>query len=133
MAARCPAGPDPMTIMSYVCMPWGRPLRPARSPCVLLAGVEAVFHFFPVHYIPPRRQVVRAAVLIFQIVGVLPNVAAHYRVFAFHQRIVLVRRGGDLHLSSGLDQPGPTGAETSHAGRVEFLFERIEAAEGRVD
>src|SRR5215208_6317361 len=45
----------------------------------------------PVHDVPPGVDVIGPAVLVFQIVGVLPDVDAEDGLFAFHQRAVLVR------------------------------------------
>jgi hypothetical protein len=43
----------------------------------LLLGVgEALVDFVPVDYVPPRGQVVGAAVVVFEVVGVLPDVVA---------------------------------------------------------
>src|ERR1017187_2553918 len=95
--------------------------------------VKAVLDFLPVHHVPPGRQIVGTAVLILQIVGVLPYVAAEHDVLAFHDGAVLVRRGSNLHARRRLQQPGPAGAEPAHAGRVELFLKRVEAAEGPDD
>src|ERR1017187_635825 len=95
--------------------------------------VEAVFDCLPVDYVPPGRQVVRTAVLILQIVGVLPHVAAEHGVLAFHDRTVLVRGRSDLDTGRRLQQPSPAGTEAAHAGGVEFFLEGFEAAESADD
>src|ERR1035441_285293 len=99
----------------------------------LLTRVEAVFDGFPVHYVPPRGNVVRAAVLILQVVGVLPHVQAHHGVLALHHGAVLVGRGSDLEFAAGPQQPRPAGTETGGRGLAELLLETLETAEGPDD
>src|SRR5438034_7798747 len=122
MAARWPAGPEPITMRSNVCM-----------PRLHASGVEPFFHFLPVDHIPPRGHVIRAAVLVFQVIGMLPNVAAHYRELALHNRAVLVGSGDHLDSVGRFHQPGPTGAEARGARLVELFLERVEPAEGARD
>ena len=63
----------------------------------LLPGSLVIFgNFRPVDDVPDRFQIVGAAILVFEIIGVLPNVHAEHR-FALaagdglaHSRIVLV-------------------------------------------
>src|SRR5688572_8972800 len=65
-------------------------------------------HLSPIDHVPPRRDVVRTAVLVFQVVGVLPHVEAKKHVawaFALHEGIVLVGRAGDRELRAILQQP----------------------------
>src|SRR5258708_2316406 len=96
---------------------------------VLLAG-EAFFYFGPVDYVPPSADVIGAAVLVLQVVGVLPHVQAHHREFALHYGTVLVRGRDDVELARAIaDQPGPAGSDACGRGRAQLLFELIEAAE----
>src|SRR3954470_18100743 len=53
----------------------------------------------PVHGVPPRLEIVRAAVLVVEIIGVLPDIVAHQRALAVHDRTVLVRAGLDRKLA----------------------------------
>src|SRR5829696_5258769 len=88
-----------------------------------LCGGVALADFLPVDDVPPRLEVVRPAVLVFEIIGVLPHVVAEERALAVHQRRVLVRlrderelavrRGGDEH---------PARAEDAAAGGVEVVL-----------
>src|SRR5262249_7050324 len=105
IAARWPAGPEPMTMMSYFCMGWGWTFRSTRER--VLFGVEAAFHFLPVHDVPPGSEIIRPAILILQVVGVLPHVIAKHCRLPVHQWIVLVRRGDDFQPGAGLDDPHP--------------------------
>src|SRR5262249_32570867 len=99
--------------------PWGHGLN---FPEFLFR--EALLDFLPVHDAPPGRDVVGAAVLILEVIGVLPNVEAHDGNLAFHHGAVLIRGGGDFELAGAiLDQPGPTRAEAAHAGGSEPFFE----------
>jgi len=91
----------------------------------------AVVDFFPVHNIPPRSQILRPAIVVFQVVGVLPHVIAEDRKQALRQRVVLIRRADDLNFAAGLaGKPYPTTAELLGPSVVEFGFEVVEIAEG---
>lgn len=87
-------------------------------------------HDFPVHCFEPCREIISALVLIFEIVGVLPDVAAEKRgAGAVHERVVLVGSGGDGDFAVFGDEPGPAGAEAGGAGFSESFFEGVEGAE----
>ena len=99
-----------------------------RSDLVILRDLV------PIHHVPPRLDVIGPAVLVIEIIGVLPDVDAEDRRVAVHQRAVLVRRGNHFELAAlVLDQPGPAAAEAARPGRREFFLERVEAAEGGFD
>src|SRR5579862_207829 len=88
----------------------------------------------PVHQVVEERlEVVRAPVLVVEIVGVLPHVAAEQRRAADDQRVDAVGRLLDRELAVLVDQPGPARAELPDARRLELLLELVEAAEGLVD
>src|SRR6478609_445326 len=118
--------------------------RPRKAPFVVSSGrrpfgppragrLEPLRHLVPVHHIPPRPDVIRATVLILQVVRVLPDVEAKQSVLAFHQRVVLVRRARDRELAALADQPRPAGAEAARAGGGELLFKLCEITERAVD
>src|SRR5271155_3576216 len=97
---------------------------------VLLLGLfEAGVDFVPVDGVPPGGEVVGPAVLILQVIGVLPHVVAEDRVFALHQRAVLIGSGGDSELAAIPKDPAPAGAELLRRGVVELLLEGFEVAE----
>jgi len=60
----------------------------------------------PVHHAPPGVEVIRPLVLIFQVIGVLPDIDAHDRHLAGHVRVILVGAREDLELAVGKDEPG---------------------------
>src|SRR6186713_2404564 len=95
--------------------------------------LQSFVHLGPVHDAPPRADVVGPAVLILQVVRVLPDVDAEHGGLAFHQRVVLVRRAGDRELAPVLEQPHPAAAEAARPGLAPLLLERVEAAEGTGD
>lgn len=69
----------------------------------------------PIHDIPPVLQVVRAFILVAQIIGMFPHIVGEDRRTAefdhVHQRIVLVRGCDDFHgVFCRDDQPDPAGA-----------------------
>src|SRR6478752_10622300 len=53
----------------------------------------------PVHRVPPRLEIIGAAVLVVQIISVLPDVVAHQGALAVHYRVVLIRTGLDRELA----------------------------------
>src|SRR5271167_5229810 len=77
---------------------WERALRPAL--------LEAAIHFRPVHHLPPFLQVVAAAVLVFQVVSVLPHVVAQRRVGA---RLLLEIPEPPRRLPEGMVEGGELG------------------------
>jgi hypothetical protein len=100
---------------------------------VALGGGEALVDFVPVDGIPPGGEVVGAAVLVFEVVGVLPDVVAEDGVAALRDRVVLVGGGDDGELAGFEDEPAPAGAELLGGGLVEQLLERFEVAEVGLD
>src|SRR3954468_20113387 len=82
-----------------------------RSQAFARGNIEALVDRFPVHYVPPRGQVIRTLVLVAQVVGVLPNIVAEDGkiAFAIHQRIVLIGGRADLEFAGGgADEPNPS-------------------------
>src|SRR6202041_1705398 len=78
---------------------------------------EKLVDIFPVHeMIDERLQIIRAAIAIIDVVGVLPDVDAEDRRGAMHQRIFTVGRLGDFELSVFDRQPGPARTELAGAG-----------------
>ena len=64
----------------------------------------------------------------------LPDIAAEERgAGAVHQRIVLIRSGGDSELAVLDDEPCPAAAEAGDTSLGEGFLEGIEGTEGRVD
>src|ERR1022692_301125 len=66
------------------------------SPCsllpssLLLGRCKPLVDLGPVHHVPPCFQVLGTQVLIFQVIGMLPDVVAEDRVQALGQRRILV-------------------------------------------
>src|ERR1700722_803367 len=96
----------------------------------LLFGVGEVFsNLLPVNRIPPSFKIFGAPILIFQIVGVFPDVQAEESFSAVHDGIVLIRGGSDGELAIAKQQPSPAGAKPFGGGIVEFCFEVGKTAE----
>jgi hypothetical protein len=81
---------------------------------VLLEDIVKVFvHLVPVDNIPPVGDVLGAAVLVLEVVGVLPDVDAEdgvldFVLYALHQRVVLVWGTDDLEFILAVDhEPDP--------------------------
>src|ERR1700686_702579 len=90
--------------------------------------------FFPVHHVPPRGEILRPAIVVLQVIGVLPYVVAEDRIKALGERIILVRRADDLYLAARLaSEPCPAAAELFDARIVELGFEIVEVAEAFLD
>src|ERR1700724_3507269 len=99
-----------------------------------LESFEAVIHFFPVDYVPPRREVFGAAVVVFQVVGMLPDVVAENGEQALGDRVVLIRGGNDLRFAALFSgKPNPAAAELFDTGIVEFGLKIFEVAESLLD
>src|SRR5262249_22643116 len=84
----------------------------------------------PVHRVPPRLEIIGAAVLIIEIIGVLPDVVAKQGPPAVHERSILVRPrlSGEVFVAPDGDKyPAP--AEPLGAGVVEGGLQLVEAAE----
>src|SRR3954463_15525919 len=71
----------------------------------------ALIYPIPVDHLLERGEVLGAAVLVLEIVGVLPDIDAEQRGGAGEQRRVLVGRGIDGKLAFFHHQPGPAAAE----------------------
>src|SRR6202167_3500593 len=83
----------------------------------------------PVHDVPPRVEVVGAAGLVLEVVGVLPDVDAEQRDLAGGDRVVLVGAADHGEAVAVEHEPGPAGAELVDAGFLELGLEVREGAE----
>src|SRR6516165_8585155 len=87
-------------------------------------------HMFPIdEMVHERLEVVRPAVAIIDVVGVLPDVAAQDGPRAMHQRVLAVRRLGDRDLAILDGKPTPARAELGDAGLDEVLLHLRDRAE----
>src|SRR5918994_3235688 len=115
------------------------PYHPRLSVQAGETAVVALVDGVPVNGVPPSVEILRTAVLVLEVVGVLPDVVAEYRKAGRlddpgHQGVVLVRRGDDGELAVRADNyPDPAGAEPAHAGLVELGFQCVEPTKGVVD
>src|SRR6266545_503888 len=91
--------------------------------------LEAPRHLRPVDDVPPGLDVLGAAVLVLEVVGVLPDVEPEQRHVAIHDRRVLVRKGLDRDAGPVPDQPRPTTAEARDRSLRERLLELAEIAD----
>lgn len=108
-----------------------------RVPAASTFGVLVSFaNFVPIHHVPEGFEVFGAAVLVFEVVSVFPDIAAQNRMprFFVHERVILIGRRADFQLAIWVDeQPNPSAAEPSHAGGFEFSFEGVKAAKSRLN
>src|SRR5947209_6198334 len=107
-------------------------LRARSAPRSAHRG-EAFSHLWPVHDVPPGVDVVGPAVLVLEVVGVLPDVDAKQRGLTVADRIVLVRGGDHGERRAVVHEPGPARAELVHARILELRLELIVGPEGGLD
>src|SRR5260370_41341438 len=92
----------------------------------------------PVHHVPKGLEVIRAAVLVFEVISVFPHVATEDRpAFATrdrlaHDRIVLVSGGDDLEFAAVRHQPDPAAAKSARPSGFKLFLDSVEAAEPRL-
>src|SRR5215469_1689897 len=67
-----------------------------------LRRVQSLVNLIPIHNVPPRLQVFRPAIVVFEIVCVFPYVIAEDRIKSLREWAVLVRRRHDLHFATRL-------------------------------
>jgi hypothetical protein len=96
----------------------------------------------PVDNVPPVADILGPAVLVLEVVGMLPNIQSedgeHNLVSdALHERVVLVGSADELELVSGLvdADPDPAGSEEGTGGSagLKLLLHLVHGAEGLVD
>src|SRR6266581_4472849 len=88
----------------------------------------------PVDRVEPRRHVVRALVLVLQVVGVLPHVDAEDGRQAVHVGAVLVGVALERELAARVGgKPSPAAPELADRGLGELLLERVVRTERAVD
>src|ERR1039458_2726546 len=95
---------------------------------------EQLLDIFPIDQVVDERlQIVRAAVAIVDVIGMLPDVTAEDRRAAMDQRAFAVGCLGDFQLAVLHRQPAPARTELADAGGGEIGLELLEAAEVLVD
>src|SRR5215813_12116066 len=113
---------------------FGAAHRPGMTTLSSARLAEQLVDIVPVdEMIDERLQVIRTAVAIVDVVGVLPDIAAEDRGGAMHQRILAVRRLGDGEFATLHLEPAPAGAELTDAGRGEIGLELLQTAEVLID
>src|SRR4051812_18437451 len=81
---------------------------------------QALVDLRPVHDIEPGADVVGAAILVLEIIGVFPDVNPEQRSLALHDRAVLIRCAFNRQLAAAGDHPGPAAAEPADASLGEL-------------
>src|SRR4051812_5951776 len=75
-----------------------RPGHGSNAERAGFCGGVALGDLAPVHHVPPRLEIIGTAVLVRQVIGMLPDVVAEQRAPAVHDRSVLVRPRLDREL-----------------------------------
>jgi len=83
---------------------------------LFLCVLEALVDLGPVDGVPPGGEIFGAAVLVLEVVGVLPDVVAEDGVVALGERAVLVGGGGDFSVCH------PRGASPSRSRTASRWF-----------
>ena len=79
-------------------------------------------------------EIIGAAVLVVEVIGVLPNIDGQQRRHPMTQRVIAVLQGQDLQLAIGVDcQEDPTRTEEQSGGLVELFDHRAEGTKGLRD
>src|SRR5580704_7693059 len=95
---------------------------------LLLCGGVRLGGRVPVNDVPPRFDVITAHILIFQIVGVLPDIETEHGFASEHEGCVLIRCRIDSELAILDDEPSPPRTEAAQAGGGEFFLKAGEGA-----
>merc|ERR1711915_268618 len=108
---------------------WLLPPRLDRDTGMIFDDIGTVLgHFVPVHNVPPCAHVLGSTVLVFQIIGVLPNIQTKDWELDFvtnplHERIVLVGSADNLQFVSGAVDHNPNPSRTKDNSGRSFGFE----------
>ena len=79
-------------------------------------------------------EVIGTAILVIEVIGVLPDIYGQQRRHPMTQRVIAVRQRKDLQLAIGVDcQEDPTRTKKKSGGLVELLNHRAESAKGLHD
>src|SRR4051794_2293440 len=83
-----------------------------RDELVTACAGITLGNLVPVDDIPPSVEIIRATILILEIVGMLPHIIAQNRNIVLYQGTVLVSGGNDFKFATLVeDEPGPTRTE----------------------
>src|SRR3954449_6445337 len=94
----------------------------AAAPLATPGRLEIFADLRPVDHVPPRRDVLRPAVLVLEVVGVFPDVEAEDRRAPLHERAILVGRGLDAQRAAAIQcEPGPAAAEAARSRPGELV------------
>src|ERR1700681_4438943 len=106
----------------------------SQAQCSSLCRNVALLDRLPVQNVPPRLEVVGAAVLIVEIIGVLPHVVAEQGMLAVHHWTVLVRTGLERQPAVLVDRgKSPARTEQFQTVGVEIAPQFFHPAEVAVD
>src|ERR1700730_4423533 len=95
----------------------------SQGQCSGLGRNVARLDGLPVQNVPPRLEIVGAAVLIVEIISVLPDIVAEQGMLAVHHRTVLVRTGLERQPAVLVDRDkGPARTEQFQTVGVEIAL-----------
>ncbi len=83
-------------------------------------GGKSIGHFLPVDYMEPVVDICGAQVIMFEIIGVLPDVDIQEKCAGMAQRCILIGGGHDLEDAIVGHKPCVAGSEDRQRGRFEL-------------
>ena len=83
-------------------------------------GGKSIGHFLPVDYMEPVVDICGAQVIMFEIIGVLPDVDIQEKCAGLAQRCILIGGGHDLEDTIVGHKPCVAGSEDRQRGRFEL-------------
>src|SRR3984957_6360516 len=96
-----------------------------------LESLEPLIDFVPINHVPPRCQIFGAAIVVFQVVGMLPDVVAENGEQALGERVALMGVVDGLRFAAGFaGKPDPAAAKLFYARIVKLGLKILEVAEG---
>ena len=87
---------------------------------VRVPGGKSIGHFLPVDHVEPVVDICGAQIIMFEIIGVLPDVDIQEKCAGLAQRCILIGGGHDLEDTIVGHKPCVAGSEDRQRGRFEL-------------
>ena len=90
------------------------------ASAVRVPGGKSIGHFLPVDHVEPVVDICGAQIIMFEIIGVLPDVDIQEKCAGMAQRCILIGGGHDLEDAIVGHKPCVAGSEDRQRGRFEL-------------
>lgn len=90
------------------------------ASAVRVPGGKSIGHFLPVDHVEPVVDICGAQIIMFEIIGVLPDVDIQEKCAGMAQRCILIGGGHDLEDTIVGHKPCVAGSEDRQRGRFEL-------------